>query len=149
MNLTGRGSARSGTFVAALSEGAVVLKLARRRTVVSHYPFLQFLSVIVIPTIYWIGIVEVGVLGSQDVVWSLTFGQVSSTSFQLACCWCDPNLFAPLGPRCVHGRTSNHRSEPLSSQAVALVHQLDLGSIHHSAPGSRNTRPRGDGNSRR
>ena len=54
----------------------------------SHYPFLQFLSVIVIPTIYWIGIVEIGVLGSQDVVWSLTFGQVSSTPFQLACRWC-------------------------------------------------------------
>jgi hypothetical protein len=73
---------------------------------VSHYPFLQFLSVIVIPTAYWIGIVEVGVLGSQDVAWSLTFGQVSySIPVRL---WRNPNLSVPPGPRCVHGRTSNH-----------------------------------------
>ena len=50
----------------------------------SHYPFLQFWSVIAVPTMYWIGIVEVGVLGSQDVMWSLTFGQVSISPFQFA-----------------------------------------------------------------
>jgi len=45
------------------------------------YPFLQFWSVVAVPTAYWIGIVEVGVLGSQDVTFSLTFGQVSFDPF--------------------------------------------------------------------
>ena len=85
MSLTGRGSAGSGKFVAALLEGSVVLKLTLRRTVVSHYPFLQFWTVIAVPTMYWVGIVEVGVLESQDRAWSLTFGQVSITPFQFAC----------------------------------------------------------------
>ncbi|KAF9645472.1 hypothetical protein BDM02DRAFT_3271660, partial [Thelephora ganbajun] len=57
-------------------EGPAAPKLACRRTIVTHYPFLQFLSVVAIPTAYWVGIVEVGVLGSQDVAFSLMFGQV-------------------------------------------------------------------------
>ncbi|KAF9781383.1 hypothetical protein BJ322DRAFT_1112078 [Thelephora terrestris] len=46
------------------------------RTVTTNYPFLQFWSVVAIPTVYWIGVVEVGTAGSQDVAFSLTFGQV-------------------------------------------------------------------------
>ena len=46
----------------------------------TNYPFLQFLSVVLIPSVYWVGIVEVGVLDSQDNAFSLTFGQVSLIS---------------------------------------------------------------------
>ena len=42
-----------------------------------NYPFLRFWSVVAVPTAYWVGIIEVGVLNSQDVTFSLTFGQVS------------------------------------------------------------------------
>jgi len=46
------------------------------RTVVTSYPFLQFLSVIVAPTAYWVAYVELGVFNQWDIDFSLTFGQV-------------------------------------------------------------------------
>ena len=48
-----------------------------RRTVVTNYPFLQFMSVVVVPTVYWITIVELGVKWGNDDKFALTFGQVS------------------------------------------------------------------------
>lgn len=61
-----------------LLEGEFVLKLARRRTIVTNYPFLQFLSVVAIPTAFWVAYVEIGVLDQWDVDFILTFGQVGS-----------------------------------------------------------------------
>jgi len=61
-------------------EGVVVLKLVCRRTVVTHYPFLLFWSAVAIPTMYWVLIVELGVTGTPDNLFSLTFGQVRSRS---------------------------------------------------------------------
>ena len=52
------------------------LRLVRRRTIVNHYPFLLFWSVVAIPTVYWIAVVEVGVIIGNDETFSLTFGQV-------------------------------------------------------------------------
>lgn len=46
------------------------------RTVVNDYPFLQFWSVVAIPTAYWIATVEFGILWGHDEKFSLTFGQV-------------------------------------------------------------------------
>ena len=43
----------------------------------TNYPFLQFLSVIVIPTAYWVAYVELGVWDQWDVAVTLTFGQVN------------------------------------------------------------------------
>ena len=57
----------------------------------THYPFLLFCSVIVVPTAYWIGIVEIGVLLSQDTAWSLTFGQVSPVPFHFGRPRCNPD----------------------------------------------------------
>ena len=56
------------------------LRLARRRMVVTEYPFLRFWSTVVIPTSYWIGVIELGVLAENDDPFSLTFGQVSPVS---------------------------------------------------------------------
>lgn len=57
-----------------------MLNLVYRRTVVARYPFLLFLSVVVIPTLYWVLVVELGVMGTPDNTFSLTFGQVRSCS---------------------------------------------------------------------
>ncbi|KAF9781550.1 hypothetical protein BJ322DRAFT_230258 [Thelephora terrestris] len=46
------------------------------RPIVHHYPFLRFCSVVVIPTAYWIAIVELGIFGGNDETSPLTFSQV-------------------------------------------------------------------------
>lgn len=46
------------------------------RTIMTRYPFLRFWTVVAIPTVYWIGIIELGVLYQQDDALTLTFGQV-------------------------------------------------------------------------
>jgi len=46
------------------------------RTIVTNYPFLQFLTVVAIPTAYWVAYVELGVYDQWDIAFSLTFGQV-------------------------------------------------------------------------
>ena len=80
-----------------------------------NYPFLRFWSVVAVPTAYWVGIIEVGVLNSQDVTFSLTFGQVSPVPFQFTSLWYDPHLPVPPGPRCVHGRASDYPSVSFGS----------------------------------
>ena len=80
-----------------------------------NYPFLRFWSVVAIPTLYWVGIIEIGVEGSQDATFSLTFGQVSPVPFQFTSLWHDPRLPVPPGSRCVHGCTPNHRSVSFGS----------------------------------
>ena len=52
------------------------LRFVHRRTVVTNYPFLLFLSTIAIPTAYWIAIIELGILSENDDSFSLMFGQV-------------------------------------------------------------------------
>ena len=56
----------------------------------TNYPFLQFLSVVLVPALYWVGTVELGVLDSQDNTFSLTFGQVGSHSTPFIL-WNDPD----------------------------------------------------------
>ena len=73
-----------------------------------NHPFLRFWSVVAIPTIYWVGIVETGVLWSQDNTFSLTFGQVSLVPFKFASLRYDPHLLVPPGPRYVYRCTSTH-----------------------------------------
>jgi hypothetical protein len=51
-------------------------KLAHRRTIVEHYPFLLFCSAVVIPTAYWIAIIEIGISNENDQTSPLTFNQV-------------------------------------------------------------------------
>ncbi|KAF9788064.1 hypothetical protein BJ322DRAFT_1046832 [Thelephora terrestris] len=46
-------------------------------TVVSeHYPFIYFISIVVIPFVYWVACIEIGVFDSNDNQFTLTFGQV-------------------------------------------------------------------------
>jgi len=48
------------------------------RTVVGEYfPFVHFISVVVIPFMYWVACIELGVYDSNENQFSLTFGQVS------------------------------------------------------------------------
>lgn len=46
------------------------------RTVGYYYPFIQFLSVVVLPMAYWILVVELCTYGTMDNNFSLSFGQV-------------------------------------------------------------------------
>ena len=80
-----------------------------------NYPFLWFWSIVAIPMTYWVGIIELGILGSQDNAFSLTFGQVSSVLFQSAPLWYNPHLPVPQGHRHVCNCTSDHRSVPFGS----------------------------------
>ena len=54
-----------------------------------HYPFLLFLSVILVPLSYWILIIELGAYLSQDTEFDATFGQVRP-------CWARSIIFADL-----------------------------------------------------
>lgn len=48
------------------------------RTVVGEYfPFIHFISVVVIPFLYWVACIEIGVYNSNENQFTLTFGQVS------------------------------------------------------------------------
>ena len=114
-----------------------------------NYPFLQFWSVVAIPTAYWVGVIETGVLYSQDNTFSLTFGQVSLVPFQFASLWYDPHLPILPGLRCVYDGTSDHRSDSFGSWPMALVYQPAFGPVHHKASGSGSFFSRGDGNSER
>jgi hypothetical protein len=51
-------------------------KLTRRGTTVKNYPFLLFCSAVVMPTAYWILTIEIGIVGQNDEISSLTFSQV-------------------------------------------------------------------------
>ncbi|KIJ50521.1 hypothetical protein M422DRAFT_245142 [Sphaerobolus stellatus SS14] len=46
-------------------------------TVVKKYPFIQFLTVVIIPTAYWIATIELGAAVSGDEIFSTSFGQAS------------------------------------------------------------------------
>ena len=61
-----------------VARGYQALNPVLRRTIVNNYPFLQFWSVVAIPTAYWIATVELGILWEHDEKFSLTFGQVST-----------------------------------------------------------------------
>jgi hypothetical protein len=51
------------------------------RTVVSeHFPFIYFISIVVIPFGYWVACIEIGVFDSNDNQFTLTFGQVRALS---------------------------------------------------------------------
>ncbi|KAF8518131.1 hypothetical protein BU17DRAFT_48940 [Hysterangium stoloniferum] len=45
-------------------------------TVTYKYPFILFVSVVVLPSVYWIALIELGALLSNDDTWEPTFGQV-------------------------------------------------------------------------
>ncbi|KIJ50534.1 hypothetical protein M422DRAFT_44332 [Sphaerobolus stellatus SS14] len=47
-------------------------------TVVDNYPFVRFLSIVFLPTAYWIAIIELGAIVSGDEQFQTTFGQASS-----------------------------------------------------------------------
>ena len=80
-----------------------------------NHPFLRFWSVVAVPTAYWVGIIELGVFGSQDVTFSLTFGQVSLVPSQFAFLRYDPHLPVLPGPRYIYDCTSNNPSDPFGS----------------------------------
>jgi hypothetical protein len=48
-----------------------------RIVVGEYFPFIHFISVVVIPFAYWVACIELGVYNSNDNVFTLTFGQVS------------------------------------------------------------------------
>ncbi|KAF8522707.1 hypothetical protein BU17DRAFT_44486 [Hysterangium stoloniferum] len=45
-------------------------------TIAERYPFILFLSMVIVPSGYWVIVIEFGASDSQDDRWSLTFGQV-------------------------------------------------------------------------
>ncbi|KAF8497682.1 hypothetical protein BU17DRAFT_59352 [Hysterangium stoloniferum] len=44
--------------------------------VADNYPFILFLSVVVLPSLYWILVIEIGAVNSNDDTWEISFGQV-------------------------------------------------------------------------
>jgi hypothetical protein len=42
-----------------------------------YFPFVHFISIVVIPFLYWVACIELGVLNSNENQFTLTFGQVS------------------------------------------------------------------------
>jgi hypothetical protein len=42
-----------------------------------YFPFIHFVSVVVIPFTYWVACIELGVYDSNENEFTLTFGQVS------------------------------------------------------------------------
>ncbi|KIJ31982.1 hypothetical protein M422DRAFT_53118 [Sphaerobolus stellatus SS14] len=50
-------------------------------TVVIHYPFIQFMSVVFIPTGYWVAMIEFGAIVSDDSQFLTNFGQASFCNF--------------------------------------------------------------------
>ncbi|KAF8502954.1 hypothetical protein BU17DRAFT_58662, partial [Hysterangium stoloniferum] len=44
--------------------------------VTDNYPFILFLSVVVLPSLYWIFLIQIGADASNDNTWSIAFGQV-------------------------------------------------------------------------
>lgn len=49
-----------------------------------NYPFVRFMTLIFIPTMYWISVVELGCLLQSHEEFSLSFGQVGASHF---CFW--------------------------------------------------------------
>jgi len=47
-----------------------------------YFPFIHFVSLVVIPSMYWIACIELGVYNSNENQFTLTFGQVSVLSFK-------------------------------------------------------------------
>lgn len=45
-----------------------------------YFPFIHFVSLVVIPFIYWVACIELGVYDSNENEFTLTFGQVSGPS---------------------------------------------------------------------
>ena len=43
-----------------------------------HFPFVHFVSVVVIPFTYWVACIELGVYNSNENQFTLSFGQVST-----------------------------------------------------------------------
>ncbi|KAF8498942.1 hypothetical protein BU17DRAFT_59222 [Hysterangium stoloniferum] len=61
-----------------------------------RYPFIHFATTVVLPFGYWVFLVEVGVMMSNDNTWSITFGQVLAVFVALP-----PFIqVMPLIPRC-------------------------------------------------
>lgn len=42
-----------------------------------YFPFVHFISIVLIPFMYWVACIELGVRDSNENVFMLTFGQVS------------------------------------------------------------------------
>jgi len=42
-----------------------------------YFPFIHFVSVVVIPFAYWVACIEIGLYNSNENEFTLTFGQVS------------------------------------------------------------------------
>lgn len=42
-----------------------------------YFPFIHFISIVVIPFMYWVACIELGVYNSNDNEFTLSFGQVS------------------------------------------------------------------------
>jgi hypothetical protein len=52
------------------------------RTVVGEFfPFIHFVSVVIIPFLYWVACIELGVYNSNENQFTLTFGQVGVLPF--------------------------------------------------------------------
>lgn len=111
-----------------MDRGCGGLNVVHRRTVVKNYPFLRFWSVVAIPTVYWIGIIELGILSENDDHFSLTFGQVSFVG-TLVSLPSVPNTSISSGPCYIRGCTPGYRGASLGSRAMALVEEPDLGEV--------------------
>lgn len=42
-----------------------------------YFPFVHFISIVIIPFMYWVACIELGVYNSNENQFTLTFGQVS------------------------------------------------------------------------
>ena len=48
-----------------------------RLVVGEYFPFIHFVSVVIIPFTYWVACIELGVYNSNENQFTLSFGQVS------------------------------------------------------------------------
>lgn len=84
-----------------------------------YFPFIHFISVVIIPFVYWVACIELGVYNSNENHFTLTFGQVSRLAqvYQGS-----DRLIAPtLGPCAFRSHSSSRPSIQARPPFILLV----------------------------
>jgi hypothetical protein len=99
-----------------------------------EYPFIHFMSVCVFPCIYWLGTIEISLLGSNDTQFQSNFGQVCGlVSLSIGC----QSETYTSGPRLIRRSTPAHLRPRINSPFRTVVLGPLLGPTHHIPPPAR------------
>lgn len=85
-----------------------------------YFPFVHFISVVIIPFMYWVACIEIGVFNSNENEFTLTFGQVSGLRAN-ALGVSDRLIASTPGPRTFRSRPSNNPSVQAHAPSIPLV----------------------------